>query len=180
MTSNAASSKAASKSSEAKKATFANPNAGEWSEEDLKQMREEWYYLYEQFQTFKQQNPEKHPLFAKAVSVLRKDQSLDYHRAVYETLNNMSRLITIAKETERGHAKANGMQCEPEDAPPQMREAVQREVITLQIGYTLGAMLKKWPKEGEPTVKNTPASKTANYGDDHQQETYNSDDDAPQ
>jgi hypothetical protein len=141
-------------------------------------MREEWYYLYEQFQTFKKQSPETHPLFAKAVGVLRKDQSLDYHRAVYETLCNMLKLIQIAKDTERKQAESQGRQGEPEDAPPQMREMVQREVITLQIGYTLGSMLKKWPKGGEPTMKNTPplsSGSSATTDDDD-----NDDDDAPE
>jgi len=114
------------------------------------QRREDWYHLFEQMRLFLDQKPSEHPLYEPAVSSIRKKESLDYYRGLYDGLVGTVRFVDVARGLAQDNAKANGMPLE--ELPADAHEAIVVDMLKLQIGIAMSRMLKRWPDKWTPQL----------------------------
>lgn len=97
---------------------------------------EEWYVLQSMFMQWRDKEPEKHILYTKAVSMIASNKSLEYYEGVYHTLCALHPIIELVLKP--------GFSKDPQSA--------MTEILQLQIGYVIGKILEKWPKDLLPRI----------------------------
>ena len=79
---------------------------------------------------------------------MRNGESLDYYRGFYDALVKTRHLIPAAKRADEQRVKETGA-----PADPMAYENIVFDMMTLQIGLTMSRMLRRWPKEWQPSIR---------------------------
>jgi len=117
---------------------------------------EEWYHLFGQMREFLNQKPSQHPLYDAACSSVRKKESLDYYRGLYDALAGTLRFLDVARKLAADNAEANNIPANQVAADA--HEPIVVDMLRLQIGLAMSRMLKRWPDEWTPQLQHKRAT----------------------
>jgi len=105
---------------------------------EKKDFEEEWFFLQQLYMQWKENDPEKHALYDKAINLVAPGKSLQYYQGVYHTLVTLHPIIDLVLNP----------QSEFKDDP----QAAMTNILQLQLGHVVKLILDRWPDHLIPKI----------------------------